>query len=207
MSLGRFRLVLNLALGFLLALGAGSVAAAGPDKLFASGPLVEAGWLQVDDCRQTIISILYFDIATREAGVTGAAESQARLIVTINVTDFCADTFSSTSTEGTGQLTLQNSLNEARLSGTSVGQTSPAGAAAEVTVDLAFIAAGPVVRDFFVNRFSVGNSLRFSSTSRSRMREAVATGSVKLNGVELLSGPSDRGSLVGESSATFQRGF
>jgi hypothetical protein len=207
MSFGRFRLVLNLAFGFLLAHCTGSVVAAGPDKFFGAGQSVEAGWLQSDGCAETIISIVYIETVTKDVGGTGAADSQARLIVNVNVSDLCTGAFTSTSAEGTGQLTLSNSLNDARLLGTTAGQTLPMGAPAEAAVDLAFIATGPLQRDFLVQRSSVGNSVRFSSTDRQRMREAVATGSVKLNGVELLSGPSDRGSLFSDASVRFQRGF
>lgn len=207
MSFRLFRLVLNLVFGFLIALCAGGVVRADPAKIFGSGTFVAAGWTQSDDCRETSVGVVYNEVGTREVGATGTVESSASLLVNVSIADFCTGTFTSTSSEGTAELTLQSELNDARLIGTAVGQTLPTGAAAEFAVDLTLIASGGVQRGFILQRLSVGNSFRSSSKFQSRMREAVATGSVRLNGLELISGPSGQGSLATSADSTFERAF
>ena len=206
MSLRRFRLVLNIGFGFLLVLCAGSVRA-DPAKIFGSGAFVVAGWIQRDDCRETSVGVVYNEVSTRAVGATGTVESSASLLVNVSIADFCTGTFTATSSEGTAELTLQSGLNDARLIGTAVGQTLPTGAAAEFAVDLTFIASSEVQRGFILQRQSVGNSFRSSSKFQSRIREAVATGSVRLNGLELISGPSGQGSLATNADSTFERDF
>jgi hypothetical protein len=196
---------LGLVLGLSLFLCANNV---GASKITMSGSTAQGGWEQIDGCVTTDVSVVASDDVLFEAGA-GGPQTTTILSASIITLDFCTGTFTNVGADGTGEFTM-TALNEARARGTLPafilkGKTRvPAG---EITIDVTFVASGDVQRTFFIGRASFGTDFRSTAKGSSRLRDASITGSVKLNGVETVTGSPGVGIMITGTQATFERGF
>jgi hypothetical protein len=89
-------------------------------------------------------------------------------------------------------------LTEARLQGTIVGTDDISGAEVQVVLDLAWTATGKLTRQSSKQRFQLPGILIFQSTTNA-FREATASGSVSVGGVNLTPDPSVFASIGGDT--------
>lgn len=205
MFLKRGRLVVHLMLGFLAAVGATDALAS---KFSATGRTAQASWVQENGCIRTSVFVSGSERTVLEAGAGGPVDLPTTLMAFIDTTDLCSGTFTSATARGEGELTMTNVLNEARLRGTLAARIFAGGTStpAEVVVDVTLTGVGDVGRNFSVfMSFTPGTTSRFRGQGASRLREADAAGSVRLNGVEALPGPSSSGFLLIETTAEVTR--
>lgn len=179
------------------------VVAANVNKSQFKGENAYATFYQYDGCNSTSVSVSAFTNITKSA--PGAPTDQMGAYLYYDNYNYCTGTYSSSSGESpNATFTIDNQLKSASLKGTFALYDYYSGTTKTANVNLTWTGTG----DLFRNRSSYTYQTPTSLTryrSNGENRDAAVSGSVTVDGTNVITNLSSYGSLYSSSNGTFER--
>jgi len=177
------------------------VLAATATKYQFKGNNASAYFYQSDDCSYTDVSVNGFDNVTKSG--PGAPVSQTGAYLYYSTYNFCTGTQSYGYGFGDNVTFTSNKLNSATLNGTFTVYDYYSGASKTATVNLTWTGTGDTYRGKYQSR-SQGPGYTSIYRSSGSSRDADVTGTVTLNGTDLIANLTSSGSLSTSSNGSLE---
>ncbi|BAZ49409.1 hypothetical protein NIES4103_20210 [Nostoc sp. NIES-4103] len=175
-------------------------ALAAAQKYQVNGDNAYASFYQFDDCSSTYVDVSAFNNLTKSA--PGAPTSQEGAYLSYSTYNYCNGTYSyGYGFSDTADVTISNSLQSASLTGTFTLYDYYLGTSQTAEVNLTWAGTGNTYRSNSVSRYQ-GPGYLSNYRSRSTSRDATVTGSVTINGTNVISGLSSYASISSSNSGS-----
>jgi hypothetical protein len=186
-------ILVTLALLFSVSTASGQAApaySATIDHTFTDGYTIVAEWNSIDGDIFTYVSVMAVENMSPTAPQPGGPQMAPSLIVSgLQYNNVTGELYYRLGGETTTfSFSVADNLSSALLQGT-VTYLSPLGPV-DVPVNLALTAASELVADNYVEHFAEPGAFVYTFHSKGESRDAVATGTVAINGVNLTPRPS-----------------
>lgn len=190
--------VIGTALAVLSLTTAPALAAA--SKYQVNGQNAYASFYKYDDCSYTDVYVSAFDNLTKTA--PGAPTSQTGAYLSYNTYDYCNGSYSyGYGFSDTANVTISNSGQSASLTGTFTLYDYYLGTSKTADVNLAWTGTGNTYRSNSHSHYQ-GPGYLSNYRSKSTSRDAEVTGSITVNGTNIISGLSYYASISSSNSGS-----